>query len=72
MLGEEPVQGGQEHDAEWKEMKARQAKGEAVDFKTRGSPYIRLYCKALLWAIKRTGPRGERATQSATVRNILA
>eukprot|EP00959_Pyramimonas_sp_CCMP1952_P002532 52208-Pyramimonas_sp.AAC.1 len=46
MLGEELAQRRQEYDAESAEMKARQTKGETVDFKTRGSPHIRLFCKA--------------------------
>ncbi|CAK0790757.1 unnamed protein product, partial [Prorocentrum cordatum] len=71
MLGEELVRGGQECDAESKEMKAGQIKGEAVDFKTRGSPCIRISCKAVLWAVGRTGPRSDAATQNPTVHNIL-
>ncbi|CAK0833594.1 unnamed protein product [Prorocentrum cordatum] len=69
MLGDVLVSGGQEYDAESKAMKARQATGETVDFKARGSPHIRLFCKALYWVIERTGPQG--AGTSATVHKLL-
>eukprot|EP00959_Pyramimonas_sp_CCMP1952_P316384 6622006-Pyramimonas_sp.AAC.1 len=58
MLGEVLVGGGQECDAESKAMKARQAAGETVDFKARGGPHIRLFCRRSTGRSRGRGRRG--------------
>lgn len=59
MLGTDPVKGGQEHDAESKELKAKQGQGEQADFKARGSPHIRLFIKAVRWTVCQTAATGK-------------
>lgn len=57
-LGEKLAQVGIDYDKESKQMKARQAAGENVHWKARGSPHIRLFAEALHWMWKASAKDG--------------